>query len=102
MQYVAPPANGLFARRVCGMLNSIAAAAAIVLNLAPQLLAADVEQQFDQTVRPFVATYCVACHGGPNPAAQFDLRQYLSVADVVRDHPRWALVAEKLTAMAMP
>ena len=34
------------------------------------------DRQFEQTVRPFVAKYCVGCHGGANPAAQFDLTQY--------------------------
>src|SRR5207245_391849 len=39
---------------------------------------------------------------GAAPAAQVDLRQYQSLADVTRDHSRWALVAEKLAAAEMP
>jgi hypothetical protein len=63
---------------------------------------AELDGRFAKTVRPFLATYCFACHGGSNPAAQLDLRQYSTVADVVRDHLRWALVSEKLTSMEMP
>jgi hypothetical protein len=89
------------------MRNVACLAPAIMLSFMPHPLAADaagadIERQFVQTVRPFLAAYCVACHGGTNPAAQFDLRQYTSVAAVVRDHPRWALVAEKLAAISMP
>jgi len=62
----------------------------------------DLERQFAQTVRPFLTAYCVACHGGAAPAAQFDLRQYTTLAAVVRDYPRWNLVLEKLTAGQMP
>ncbi|MBL8215629.1 MAG: DUF1592 domain-containing protein [Bryobacterales bacterium] len=74
-------------------------------SLTPAFSAAppsDLDKQFAQTVRPFLATYCVSCHGAANPAAQFDLVQYTAVSDVVRDHHRWALVAEKLVSGEMP
>ena len=60
------------------------------------------ERKFADTVRPFLGSYCVGCHGGTSPAAQFDLRPYSTIADVVRDYPRWNLVLEKLTAGEMP
>lgn len=60
------------------------------------------DRKFAQTVQPLVASYCVSCHSGANAAAQFDLRGYTSVASVIRDHTRWALVAEKLTSGEMP
>jgi hypothetical protein len=60
------------------------------------------EQQFAQTVRPFVQKYCVDCHGGDSPAAQFDLDSYTTVHSVVRDNARWALAAGRLTAKEMP
>jgi hypothetical protein len=66
------------------------------------LPAADPERSFTQTVRPFLNTYCVGCHGGSTPAAQFDLRPYSTAAAVLRDYPRWNLVLEKLTAKEMP
>jgi hypothetical protein len=62
----------------------------------------DLERQFAQTVRPFLATYCTDCHSGAAPAAGFDLHQFSSMASVVRDYSHWALVLEKLSAKQMP
>src|ERR1700693_1815527 len=62
----------------------------------------ELEQKFVRTVRPFVNTYCAGCHSGASPAGQFDLRQYSSIAAVIRDYPRWSLVIDKLTAKEMP
>ena len=62
----------------------------------------DLQRQFAQTVRPFLTGYCVGCHGGASPAAQFDLRSYSTTAAVIRDLPHWSLVLEKLTANQMP
>src|SRR5262245_41815599 len=75
--------------------------------VTPSIVAAeagnpDLERKFADTVRPFLAGYCVGCHGGSAPAAQFDLRQYNDIATIVRDYPRWNLVIEKLTAGQMP
>ena len=60
------------------------------------------EKRFAETVQPFLATYCVSCHSGSAPAAQLDFKGYSTLADVVKDHPRWALVAERLKAGDMP
>ncbi len=71
----------------------------------PSLKAAtspSIEQQFAQTVQPFVKQYCFACHSGAKPAAGFDLKSYTDMAKVVEDHPRWALVRDKLMAKEMP
>ncbi len=62
----------------------------------------NLDRRFSQTVRPFLNRYCVGCHGGDTPAAQFDLRSFPSMAAVVRDYPHWALVLERLTAREMP
>ena len=60
------------------------------------------DQQFSQSVRPFVTRYCFGCHSGATPAAQLDLKSYATVDAVVHDYPRWTLVLEKLTAKQMP
>jgi hypothetical protein len=60
------------------------------------------DRQFQETVRPFVTKYCIGCHSGQKPAAQFDLKAYSTVEAVTRDYPRWALVLERLTAKSMP
>ena len=62
----------------------------------------DLNRTFTQTVRPFVTKYCVGCHSGASPAAQFDLKQYTTPAAVVHDYSRWNLVLEKLVAKEMP
>jgi hypothetical protein len=76
----------------------------VALAAIPAAHAADssLDLRFAQTVRPFINRYCVGCHSGAAPAAQFDLKAYSSVDLVVRDHPRWDLVAEKLSAQQMP
>ncbi len=56
---------------------------------------AALDQQFEQTVKPFVAKYCVGCHSGQTPAAQFDLKSYTTLDMVTRDFPRWALVLDQ-------
>src|ERR1700676_31813 len=76
----------------------LAMAAMPAPGAAPRAL----DQQFQQTVRPFVAKYCVGCHSGQTPAAQFDLKAYVTTEMVTRDYPRWALVRKKLTAQEMP
>jgi len=60
------------------------------------------DRQFEQTVKPFVAKYCIGCHSGQTPAAQFDLKSYTTMDTVTRDYPRWAQVLERLTANEMP
>ncbi len=60
------------------------------------------QQQFEQTVRPFVNKYCVGCHSGQMPAAQFDLKSYKSLDMVTADFPRWALLMQRLSAKEMP
>jgi len=70
--------------------------------LAAQSGGSDLERKFAQTVRPFLASYCLACHSGSSPSAQFDLRQYSTVDQVARDYLRWNLVLDKLTAREMP
>jgi hypothetical protein len=62
----------------------------------------DLDRRFAQTVRPFVTSYCVGCHSGASPAAQFDLKAYAGLSDVLREYPRWNLVLEKLEAGQMP
>ncbi len=62
----------------------------------------DLEHRFARSVKPFLARYCIGCHGGDTPAAQFDLRAYSSLDTVVRDYPHWALLLDRLNAGEMP
>ena len=69
---------------------------------AAESTSSDLERKFSQTVRPFVTTYCIGCHSGKVPAAQFDLAPYSTMTAVVNDYGHWNLVLDKLTAKQMP
>jgi hypothetical protein len=60
------------------------------------------QKQFDDTVKPFVGKYCVGCHSGAQPTAQFDLKSYSTIDQVKEDFPRWSLLADRLSAHEMP
>jgi hypothetical protein len=70
--------------------------------VASETTEVDLERKFTGTVRPFVDTYCITCHGKEKPKADFDLSPYSTVDAVVRDHGHWELVLEKLQAAEMP
>jgi len=78
---------------------------ALLVSATLPAVAADstnLQTQFDNTVKPFVGKYCVGCHSGTQPTAQFDLKSYTSVDQVKEDFPRWSLLADRLTAHEMP
>src|SRR5580698_4614290 len=62
----------------------------------------DLQAQFQNTVRPFVGTYCTGCHSGNTPAAQFDLKSFTSLDAVKADFGHWSLVADRISAQEMP
>ena len=61
-----------------------------------------IDRQFADAVRPFLETYCLACHSGDAPEAELDLSIYSNTASVVRDFANWSRVLEKLSAKEMP
>ncbi len=69
---------------------------------APVQAATGLDQQFTQTVRPFVDKYCAACHSGDSAAAQFNIASFKTVDSVVHDMGHWNLVAGRLRAKEMP
>src|SRR6202047_5440703 len=80
------------------LLLSLALTAAPMADAATPAL----DQQFDQTVKPFVGKYCVACHSGKMAPAQFDLKSYTNMDMVADDFARWALLADRLKETEMP
>src|SRR5260221_210939 len=68
----------------------------------PERTRLELEQRFAGTVRPFLQTYCVACHGKEKPQAQLDLTAYANITSVAQDYPHWSLVLDKLAAKQMP
>ena len=66
------------------LLLSLSLTAVPVADAASPAPTPLIDQQFEQTVRPFVGKYCVACHSGKMAPAQFDLKSYTNV-DMVAD-----------------
>ncbi|MDG3003627.1 DUF1592 domain-containing protein [Paludisphaera mucosa] len=60
------------------------------------------EVQFRETIRPFLADYCLKCHGQEKPKGDLDLSGFTTLESVAKDLPRWELVAEQLQAGTMP
>jgi uncharacterized protein DUF1587 len=81
-------------RAIVGLLS--------ILAFSARAATPALDRQFEQTVRPFVTKYCIGCHSGQTPAAQFDLKAYNTMEMVTRDYPHWALVLERLSAKEMP
>ena len=87
--------------------TSFTACIALGIAAVPAISAAEppnpvLERQFTETVSPFVAQHCVACHGGETPASQFNISVYSTYQSVVEDHPHWALILGRLKAGEMP
>jgi hypothetical protein len=85
------------------MLSLGVGCAALVVAL-PALAAPDreLQRQFEGSVRPFLATYCVGCHGKDKPKGQLDLSVYGDLRSVTRGIRRWETVLEMLTSREMP
>ncbi len=62
----------------------------------------ELEGQFTRTVRPFLATYCIGCHGPRQPAAQMDLSGFTTMAALLQDGRRWSQILERVEAQEMP
>jgi hypothetical protein len=84
------------------LLLSLSLAAATMADAATPAPTPNIDQQFNQTVKPFVGKYCVACHSGKMAPAQFDLKSYTNMDMVTDDFARWALLADRLKAKEMP
>jgi mono/diheme cytochrome c family protein len=80
----------------------VVAAIAMAPVQAATSAGSDLERRFAQTIRPFLGTYCVGCHGGSAPAARFDLSVYSTAAAVIRNDDQWGRVLDRLMSGQMP
>src|SRR5262245_9182317 len=62
----------------------------------------NLDREFRETVRPFLATYCGLCHGGEKAKGGLDLAGYRSATDVAKDFRAWERVGDYLRVGAMP
>jgi hypothetical protein len=60
------------------------------------------DQRFRDTVRPFLNTYCLDCHGMEKPKGDLDLSAYTTADAVAKDLPQWETVLEQLKSGTMP
>ncbi|HEX5104276.1 MAG TPA: DUF1587 domain-containing protein, partial [Pirellulaceae bacterium] len=88
-----------FRATVAGLLALLLAGASV---RADEPADRQIQKQFEQTVQPFLRTYCHACHGREEPEAKLDLTAFPTLASVARGHPTWAIVLERLEAGEMP
>ena len=63
---------------------------------------APLEQRFRDTVRPFVDTYCIGCHGKEKPKGDLNLSAYTTADAVATDLEQWEVVLEQLKSGTMP
>lgn len=60
------------------------------------------DEGFDRVVRPLLTHYCVRCHGGKEPKAEFDLEALREQGSILNDRAAWEKVLEHLRNGAMP
>jgi mono/diheme cytochrome c family protein len=89
----------------CALLASLGLLGVLVSSsqeTAGRIAALTLADGFRTSVRPFLQSYCFACHSGNQPAAGLDLTSYSDRDSVVRDQRRWNLVLARLKAGEMP
>jgi hypothetical protein len=59
-------------------------------------------EPFQETVLPFVKTYCVECHNAKKTEGELDLTKYSSSAKVAVDYRKWEHVVTFVTKEEMP
>jgi Protein of unknown function (DUF1592)/Protein of unknown function (DUF1588)/Protein of unknown function (DUF1587)/Protein of unknown function (DUF1585)/Protein of unknown function (DUF1595)/Planctomycete cytochrome C len=64
--------------------------------------AVQLDDHFSTTVKPFLQTYCIDCHGKEKTEADLNLAAYSSMTAVVKDSGRLDTVIERLEAEEMP
>ncbi len=69
---------------------------------SPETATATLEHRFRDTVRPFLDTYCMGCHGKEKPKGDMDLSVYPTADAVAKDLEHWELVLEQLEEKSMP
>ena len=69
---------------------------------ATEQAALELDRGFADVVRPFLQSYCLACHGAEKQEARLDLSGFSSAAAVVKNERASELVLERLAAEEMP
>jgi hypothetical protein len=97
-----PPDRSIGTTRCAGFVLVLAASACLSTATGQQVGRAGLERQFAGSVRPFLAKYCIHCHGHQQPAAQMDLSRFTTMAALLEDGHRWSQMLQRLEAEEMP
>ncbi len=60
------------------------------------------DRRFEATVKPFIQSYCISCHGADEPEAGFNLSIYSTMASAVEGHAYWQQISERVELGDMP
>jgi len=84
------------------IMNRLLLGCVLLLAILRRPLAAD--EAWEETVRPFLQTYCAACHGGEKPEEGLSLesREAALPIEPLRDPATLELMAERLRSQTMP
>src|SRR5436309_11431257 len=85
-----------------GFLPSAPRAADPVPLPAPAAKAASGRRTYVGQVAPFVAKYCLACHGEKKQSGGLDLHTYADAKAVVKDRDVWENVVQRIQNGEMP
>ncbi|MCA9069104.1 MAG: DUF1587 domain-containing protein, partial [Planctomycetaceae bacterium] len=90
-----------------GKLKSITVALGIVLGVLSSAHAEgptldQLKREFENSVQPFLKTYCLDCHGKALQEAKFDLSGFTSLESVRADLGHWGLILGRMKAGEMP
>ena len=88
--------------RWAGFFLILAATAVLSVVRGQEDGRAELEDEFTRTVRPFLETFCISCHGQQSPAAQMDLTRFTTMAALMQDGRRWSQMLERLETEEMP
>ena len=77
--------------------SSLASAAELKFTTADESRA-----EFERSVKPFLAKYCVECHGAKDPEGELDLTMLDPDMKSSTSGARWATLVDKLTKGEMP
>lgn len=85
-----------------GFVVVLAATATLSVVRGQEGTRSELDRRFTLTVRPFLNTYCISCHGSQQPAAQMDLSGFSTMAALLQDGRRWSQILERIEAEEMP
>jgi mono/diheme cytochrome c family protein len=84
------------------VLLVLAAMVFLASTQGQQVASPKLEGEFNRTVRPFLKTYCITCHGAQQPAAQMDVSGFTTMPALMEEGRRWIQILERLEAEEMP